>query len=93
MVEAGGREGEVYRRLRALRDQYRPKIRESYPRIPRRVSRYNLDSLLGGERLRTGPGRVRGHLCPCLAGRAPPDPHGEVPVVGPARVPGPRQQW
>ncbi|MDT9694640.1 FAD-binding and (Fe-S)-binding domain-containing protein [Streptomyces sp. P17] len=36
----------VYRRLRALRDTYADEIRRRYPGIPRRVSGYNLDSLL-----------------------------------------------
>ncbi|MBP2328625.1 FAD/FMN-containing dehydrogenase/Fe-S oxidoreductase [Kibdelosporangium banguiense] len=36
----------VYRRLRHLRDTYADRIRERYPDIPRRMSGYNLDSLL-----------------------------------------------
>jgi FAD/FMN-containing dehydrogenase/Fe-S oxidoreductase len=36
----------LYRQLRALRDTYADQIRERYPDIPRRVSGYNLDSLL-----------------------------------------------
>ncbi|GGL14087.1 dimethylmenaquinone methyltransferase [Sphaerisporangium melleum] len=44
--ERGGREAEVYERLRALRDAYLGQIRTRYPDIPRRVSGYNLDSLL-----------------------------------------------
>src|SRR3954451_6793791 len=36
----------VYRRLRALRDRYGDEVRRRYPDIPRRVSGYNLDSLL-----------------------------------------------
>ncbi|MHC3473086.1 FAD-binding and (Fe-S)-binding domain-containing protein [Streptomyces sp. 7R007] len=36
----------VYRQLRALRDRYADEIRRRYPDIPRRVSGYNLDSLL-----------------------------------------------
>ncbi|WP_367320328.1 FAD-binding and (Fe-S)-binding domain-containing protein [Streptomyces sp. HUAS ZL42] len=36
----------VYRRLRALRDTYGEEIRRRFPDIPRRVSGYNLDSLL-----------------------------------------------
>ncbi|MFR9780236.1 FAD-binding and (Fe-S)-binding domain-containing protein, partial [Micromonospora sp. MS34] len=42
----GGRKAEVYRQLRALRDEYLGDIRTRYPHIPRRVSGYNLDSLL-----------------------------------------------
>ncbi|MBO0775881.1 MAG: FAD-binding oxidoreductase, partial [Actinobacteria bacterium] len=42
----GDRQGEIYRRLRHLRDSYSDLIRKRYPDIPRRVSGYNLDSLL-----------------------------------------------
>ncbi|WBB67749.1 FAD-binding and (Fe-S)-binding domain-containing protein [Micromonospora sp. WMMD812] len=42
----GGRQAEIFRRLRALRDEYLTDIRTRYPKIPRRVSGYNLDSLL-----------------------------------------------
>ncbi len=41
-----GRVGEIHRRLRRLRDDHADLIRERYPDIPRRVSGYNLDSLL-----------------------------------------------
>ncbi|MFR9721898.1 FAD-binding and (Fe-S)-binding domain-containing protein [Streptomyces sp. MS19] len=41
-----GREAEIYRGLAALRDRYADAVRERFPRIPRRVSGYNLDSLL-----------------------------------------------
>jgi FAD/FMN-containing dehydrogenase len=41
-----GRRAEIYRRLRELRDLYAEEIRQRYPRIPRRVSGYNLDALL-----------------------------------------------
>src|SRR5207248_1998346 len=44
----GGREGEVYSRLSALRERYARLIGERYPKIPRRVSGYNLDELLPG---------------------------------------------
>jgi FAD/FMN-containing dehydrogenase len=46
IIQAGGRRGEIYRRLKALRDQHAPLIRERFPRLPRRVSGYNLDELL-----------------------------------------------
>jgi FAD/FMN-containing dehydrogenase/Fe-S oxidoreductase len=42
----GGRRGDLYRRMRALRDRYAEQIRAGYPPIPRRVSGYNLDDLL-----------------------------------------------
>jgi FAD/FMN-containing dehydrogenase len=40
------RRAQVYRQLRLLRDSYADEIRRRYPDIPRRVSGYNLDSLL-----------------------------------------------
>lgn len=46
IVRQGGRRGDIYGRLRALRDRYAPLIRERFPDIPRRVSGYNLDQLL-----------------------------------------------
>ncbi|WP_273886830.1 FAD-binding and (Fe-S)-binding domain-containing protein [Rubrobacter naiadicus] len=46
IIAEGGRKGEIYRRLRELRDRYAGLIRERYPQIPRRVSGYNLDELL-----------------------------------------------
>ncbi|PWR13959.1 FAD-binding oxidoreductase [Micromonospora sicca] len=42
----GGRPAEIHRQLRTLRDEYLAEIRTRYPDIPRRVSGYNLDSLL-----------------------------------------------
>ncbi|MFC6020900.1 FAD-binding and (Fe-S)-binding domain-containing protein [Plantactinospora solaniradicis] len=42
----GGRPAEIHRQLRTLRDEYLDEIRTRYPDIPRRVSGYNLDSLL-----------------------------------------------
>jgi FAD/FMN-containing dehydrogenase/Fe-S oxidoreductase len=46
IVRSGGRRGEIYSRLRALRDLYADLIRSRYPNIPRRVSGYSLDELL-----------------------------------------------
>ncbi|MCV7444374.1 FAD-binding protein [Mycobacterium paraense] len=43
----GGRRAEIYRGLKDIADEYADDIRRKYPRIPRRVSGYNLDSLLG----------------------------------------------
>jgi FAD/FMN-containing dehydrogenase/Fe-S oxidoreductase len=46
-IEArGDRRAEVYRTLRHLRDEHGDEIRRRFPDIPRRVSGYNLDSLL-----------------------------------------------
>jgi FAD/FMN-containing dehydrogenase/Fe-S oxidoreductase len=40
------RRGQIYARLRELRDRHADDIRARYPPIPRRVSGYNLDALL-----------------------------------------------
>jgi FAD/FMN-containing dehydrogenase/Fe-S oxidoreductase len=45
-IGQGGAVGRIYARLRELRDAYAAEIRERYPRLPRRVSGYNLDELL-----------------------------------------------
>ncbi|HEY9001272.1 MAG TPA: FAD-binding and (Fe-S)-binding domain-containing protein [Mucilaginibacter sp.] len=45
-ISEGGRKGEIYRKLKDLRDKYADLIREKFPKIPRRVSGYNLDELL-----------------------------------------------
>jgi FAD/FMN-containing dehydrogenase/Fe-S oxidoreductase len=46
IIGEGGRRGEIYGRLKSLRDRYADLIRERFPKIPRRVSGYNLDELL-----------------------------------------------
>jgi len=46
IVAEGGRRGEIYSRLKALADAQAERIRARYPKIPRRVSGYNLDELL-----------------------------------------------
>jgi FAD/FMN-containing dehydrogenase/Fe-S oxidoreductase len=46
ILAAGGRKAELYQRLRQIRDAYLSQIRTRYPKIPRRVSGYNLDYLL-----------------------------------------------
>jgi FAD/FMN-containing dehydrogenase/Fe-S oxidoreductase len=46
IVSEGGRRGEIYAGLIALRDKYADLIRARFPKIPRRVSGYNLDELL-----------------------------------------------
>ena len=46
IIAAGGRKAELYQRLREIRDTYLGQIRTGYPKIPRRVSGYNLDQLL-----------------------------------------------
>lgn len=46
IIAAGGARGELYRRMRDLRERNADEIRARYPQIPRRVSGYNLDDLL-----------------------------------------------
>jgi FAD/FMN-containing dehydrogenase/Fe-S oxidoreductase len=46
IIRAGGRRGEIYAGMRAIRDQYAGLVRQRYPNIPRRVSGYNLNYLL-----------------------------------------------
>jgi FAD/FMN-containing dehydrogenase/Fe-S oxidoreductase len=46
IIGAGGARGELYAKLRQFRDRHAAEIRKRYPKIPRRVSGYNLDDLL-----------------------------------------------
>ncbi|WP_225829681.1 FAD-binding and (Fe-S)-binding domain-containing protein [Streptomyces sp. NK08204] len=46
VVRGGGRRAELYAGLRGIVDRYLADIRTGFPDIPRRVSGYNLDSLL-----------------------------------------------
>jgi FAD/FMN-containing dehydrogenase/Fe-S oxidoreductase len=46
IIAEGGPRGELYAKLRTLRDKYADLVRERFPDIPRRVSGYNLDQLL-----------------------------------------------
>jgi FAD/FMN-containing dehydrogenase/Fe-S oxidoreductase len=46
IIAGGGRRGEIYAGLARIRDSYSDLIRARFPKIPRRVSGYNLDELL-----------------------------------------------
>ncbi len=46
IVARGGRPAAIYAGMKRLRDRYGEEIRRRFPRIPRRVSGYNLDELL-----------------------------------------------
>jgi len=46
IIAGGGRPGEIFAGLARIRDRYADLIRAKFPRIPRRVSGYNLDELL-----------------------------------------------
>jgi FAD/FMN-containing dehydrogenase/Fe-S oxidoreductase len=46
IIRAGGRRGQIYAGMKRIRDRYADLIRRRYPKIPRRVSGYNLNQLL-----------------------------------------------
>ncbi len=46
IIDKGGRRGEIYKKLKEIRDKYSAQIKERYPDIPRRVSGFNLNELL-----------------------------------------------
>src|SRR6201996_1059728 len=46
ILQQGGREAKIYKSLLGIGDQYADLIRARFPKIPRRVSGYNLDDLL-----------------------------------------------
>ena len=45
-IARGGREGELYSAVRDLRDRSADSVRANFPKLPRRVSGYNLDELM-----------------------------------------------
>jgi FAD/FMN-containing dehydrogenase/Fe-S oxidoreductase len=46
IIAAGGRRGEIYRRMQELDERHGERIRKEFPQIPRRVSGFNLPALL-----------------------------------------------
>lgn len=46
IISEGGRRGEIYGRLKAFADRYADLIHSRFPKLPRRVSGYNLPELL-----------------------------------------------
>ncbi len=65
IINEGGQRGQIYRRLRDIRDTYGDEIRKRYPKIPRRVSGYNLDSLLPEDGFNVAKALV-GSECTCV---------------------------
>jgi len=65
IIQAGGRAGDIYRRLRALRDRYAERIRREFPMIPRRVSGFNLPALLPEQGFHVARALV-GSECTCV---------------------------
>ena len=51
LIDSGSREGRLYRDLRELANREREEIGARYPDIPRRVSGYNLETLLDADRV------------------------------------------
>src|SRR5437667_212991 len=46
IIHQGGRRGEIYAGMKAIREKYAGEIHKCFPNIPRRVSGYNLNFLL-----------------------------------------------
>jgi len=65
IISEGGRRGEIYAGLKRLRDTHAVEIRQRYPKIPRRVSGYNLDSLLPENGFHVAQALV-GSECTCV---------------------------
>jgi FAD/FMN-containing dehydrogenase/Fe-S oxidoreductase len=65
IIAAGGRRGEIYAGMKRIRDTYGDLIRAKYPKIPRRVSGYNLDALLPENGFNVAQALV-GSECTCV---------------------------
>jgi FAD/FMN-containing dehydrogenase/Fe-S oxidoreductase len=65
IIASGGRRGEIYAGLKRIRDTYGDLIRAKYPKIPRRVSGYNLDALLPENGFNVAQALV-GSECTCV---------------------------
>jgi FAD/FMN-containing dehydrogenase len=46
IIQRGDAQARIYRQLRDLRDRYEKQLRDHFPKLPRRVSGYNVDELL-----------------------------------------------
>jgi FAD/FMN-containing dehydrogenase/Fe-S oxidoreductase len=46
IIREGGRRGQIYSQMQRLVEKYGDRIRNGFPKLPRRVSGYNLDDLL-----------------------------------------------
>src|SRR5436190_1958377 len=65
IIGEGGSRGEIYGKLKALRDKYADLIRARYPDIPRRISGYNLNYLLAENGFDVAKALV-GSECTCV---------------------------
>jgi FAD/FMN-containing dehydrogenase/Fe-S oxidoreductase len=64
-IRDGGRKGEIYRRLKELRNRYADRIHKEFPMIPRRVSGFNLPALLPEQGFHVARALV-GTECTCV---------------------------
>jgi FAD/FMN-containing dehydrogenase/Fe-S oxidoreductase len=65
IIAEGGRRGEIYAGMKSIRDRFADQIRARYPKIPRRVSGYNLDDLLPENGFNVA-GALVGTECTCV---------------------------
>ncbi len=87
IISGGGRLAAIYAGLDRIATEYLADIRHGYPKIPRRVSGYNLDSLLPENGFdvakRSSAARHPGHR---VAGRTRPRARAAVPVAARPRL-------
>lgn len=65
IIKAGGPQGEIYAKLKRFTETYADQIRERFPKIPRRVSGYNLPQLLPENGFHVAKALV-GSECTCV---------------------------
>ena len=65
IIRKGGRRGEIYGKLKDLRDKHADGIRKNFPEIRRRVSGYNLTALLAENNFNVARALV-GSECTCV---------------------------
>ena len=65
IASTADRRGQIYSRLKALTDRYADRIRQEFPRIPRRVSGFNLPALLPENGFHVARALV-GSECTCI---------------------------
>jgi FAD/FMN-containing dehydrogenase/Fe-S oxidoreductase len=65
IIRAGGRRGQIYSTMHEIRDRYAGLIISKYPKIPRRVSGYNLDELMPAAGFHVARALV-GSECTCV---------------------------
>ena len=65
LIRTGGRRAEIYAGLKSLAAKYGELVRQKFPKIPRRVSGYNLNYPVTRKRFSrcASTGRLRGYVC------------------------------